>query len=85
MFKRWMIDQEYQELCATKFASDIRVSEAAALLVLSQSGVIFNDNLINIMADRLGAVADEHGLCPEEIQSALLHIEPALRTSTLDF
>lgn len=85
MFRSWKIDQEYRELCATKFAADIRVSEAAALLVLAQSGVIFNDQLINVMADRLGSLAEEHGLGPEEIQSAILHSEPTLKPSTLDF
>lgn len=85
MLKRWKLEQEYRELCATEFASDIRVSEAASLLVLAQSGVVFNDNLVKVMADRLGSLADEHGLGPEEIQSALLHSEPTLRPSTLDF
>lgn len=84
MLKRWKLEQEYRELCATEFASDIRVSEAAALLVLAQTGVIFNDQLINVMTDRLGSLADEHGLGPEEIQSALIYSEPTLRSSTLD-
>lgn len=85
MFKCWKLDQEYQELCAQQYAKDVRVSEAASLLVLSHSGVIFNDHLIHAMADRLGALADEHGLSPEEVQSALHHSEPILGTSTLDF
>jgi hypothetical protein len=85
MFKRWKIDQDYRELCAVQFAGDGRVSEAASMLVLAQSGVVLTEEAIFSMADRLSQVADEHGLAPEDVQSALGFSEPQLRAGTLDF
>lgn len=85
MFNRWKIEQEYRELCAVQFANDCRISEAASMLVLAQSGIVLSEEAIFSMADRLSAVADEHGLAPEDVQSALMFNESTLRPSTLDF
>lgn len=78
MFRRWRIDQDYRELCAAQHADDRRISEAASMLMLAQSGVVLNDETIARMAENLGSMADEYGLAPEEVQVALRHNEPSL-------
>ena len=79
MFRNRKVDIEYRDLCAREFAADTRISESASMLVLAQSGVQFSDDAIGSMTHQLSLLADEYGLDPEDVQSAIFHNEPTLR------
>jgi len=81
------IDRKYSELCAAQYAEHAPIVEAAAVLVVAQSGVTVDLDTVSKLADRLGSFADKYGLMPEEVQIALLTSEPNLGhdIGTLDF
>lgn len=63
-----------------RLAVDPRVSEVASLIMLAQTGVVIPTTDTYRAAERLTLFAEEHGLQPEDVQAAIFHNEPTLRT-----
>ena len=61
-----------------ELVADVRVSEAASLLVLSQAGLQVDSTSYDTMIERLAAVKERVGATPEDVQLALCTHELSL-------